>query len=302
MNVTLSNVVNLNAWEINVTFNPAILAYFNMTVSVDDLLHSAVNGNSGLTVYFNNTGGYLIAFFGLDDPKLGVNGSGTLCRIVFNASQPGISAVSFGRAGVSPPVPGVTALFDNHQPYANTIPFSVVDAKVTVSASGFNNNPFQITKKGIAYNVNLYTNSTVSNFGYNQTADVIAFSLSGPTGTFGSCIASIPQAMMNGTFAIFVNGSATLFSKSEDGVNEYLYFSYAQSTVRINVFPPIPGDVNGDVVVNMKDLGIVARAFGSYPGSSNWNPVADLNGDGTVNMKDIAIIARNFGRTYHSNY
>jgi hypothetical protein len=58
------------------------------------------------------------------------------------------------------------------------------------------------------------------------------------------------------------------------------------------------GDVNGDGFVNMKDIALVARAFGSHPGSPNWNPACDLNGDGVVNMKDIALVARNFGQHY----
>jgi hypothetical protein len=58
----------------------------------------------------------------------------------------------------------------------------------------------------------------------------------------------------------------------------------------------IPGDVNGDFKVNMRDIALVARAFGSTPGASNWNPNADINDDGTVNMRDIALAARNFGQ------
>ena len=47
----------------------------------------------------------------------------------------------------------------------------------------------------------------------------------------------------------------------------------------------IVGDVNGDFKVNMKDIALVARAFGSHcanydyqgePVSSNWNPNADI--------------------------
>ena len=58
------------------------------------------------------------------------------------------------------------------------------------------------------------------------------------------------------------------------------------------------GDVNGDGVVNMKDIALVARAFGSSSSSTNWNSAADLNGDGVVNMKDIALVARHFGEHY----
>jgi hypothetical protein len=64
------------------------------------------------------------------------------------------------------------------------------------------------------------------------------------------------------------------------------------------------GDVNGDGVVDGKDMAIVALAFGSfgpnylYPGSppsKNWNIAADLNADGVVDGADLAIVALNFG-------
>ena len=60
----------------------------------------------------------------------------------------------------------------------------------------------------------------------------------------------------------------------------------------------IMGDVNGDFKVDMKDIALVARAFGSKPGSSNWNPNADVNSDGKIDMKDIALVGRNFGQHY----
>ncbi len=58
----------------------------------------------------------------------------------------------------------------------------------------------------------------------------------------------------------------------------------------------IPGDVNGDGRVDMRDIALVARAFGSNKTSSNWNLYADINGDGVVNMRDVALAARHFGQ------
>jgi hypothetical protein len=63
-----------------------------------------------------------------------------------------------------------------------------------------------------------------------------------------------------------------------------------------NITVRLKGDVNGDGIVDLKDVALVASAFGSTPNSPNWNPAADLNGDGTVNMEDMALIARYFGR------
>jgi PKD repeat protein len=55
-------------------------------------------------------------------------------------------------------------------------------------------------------------------------------------------------------------------------------------------------DLTKDGKIDMRDVAIVARAFGSTPGSPNWNPIADINGDGKVDMKDVAPVARNFGK------
>lgn len=55
------------------------------------------------------------------------------------------------------------------------------------------------------------------------------------------------------------------------------------------------GDLNKDGKVNILDITIVARAFGTEPGDPHWNPVADVNGDGIVNILDVALVAREFG-------
>jgi uncharacterized protein (DUF2141 family) len=65
-----------------------------------------------------------------------------------------------------------------------------------------------------------------------------------------------------------------------------------------NMVVRLVGDVNGDGRVDLKDIALVARAFGSTPTSPNWNPAADILGTGIVNMKDIGLVARNFGQHY----
>jgi len=57
-------------------------------------------------------------------------------------------------------------------------------------------------------------------------------------------------------------------------------------------------DLTGDLKVDVRDLAIAARAFGSCPGHPNWKPIADINRDGEVDIRDLVFIAKNFGRTY----
>jgi len=65
------------------------------------------------------------------------------------------------------------------------------------------------------------------------------------------------------------------------------------------------GDVNGDDKIDMIDIGVAARAFGTYPEyqpnpsspGHRWNPEADINDDKSIDFRDIGLIARRFGRT-----
>jgi len=56
--------------------------------------------------------------------------------------------------------------------------------------------------------------------------------------------------------------------------------------------------------IDMRDVALVARAFGSQPGDENWDPRADITGpiygvpDGEVDMRDVSLPARHFGEIY----
>ena len=54
-------------------------------------------------------------------------------------------------------------------------------------------------------------------------------------------------------------------------------------------------DINGDYKVDIRDIAVVAQAFGSNPDHPRWNPAADINGDEKVDIRDVAIVASNFG-------
>lgn len=65
----------------------------------------------------------------------------------------------------------------------------------------------------------------------------------------------------------------------------------------INVIWMVP-DVNGDGRIDMRDIAVAAKAFGTFPGNPRWNPWVDFNQDGKIDMKDIATSAVIFGATY----
>lgn len=60
--------------------------------------------------------------------------------------------------------------------------------------------------------------------------------------------------------------------------------------------PPPNPDLNGDGIVNVKDLVIVAMAYGTSTGEARFDANADLNQDGSVNVADLYIIGQDFGQ------
>ncbi len=59
----------------------------------------------------------------------------------------------------------------------------------------------------------------------------------------------------------------------------------------------IPGDINGDGIVNINDAILASAAFGSVTGDLDYNPLADMNSDGKVDIFDMVLLAMNFGQT-----
>ncbi len=61
-------------------------------------------------------------------------------------------------------------------------------------------------------------------------------------------------------------------------------------------------DINHDLKVDMRDIGLAGRAFNSSSEQQNWNPHCDITGsnvfepDGEVDLKDIVLISIDFGR------
>ncbi len=54
----------------------------------------------------------------------------------------------------------------------------------------------------------------------------------------------------------------------------------------------IPGDANGDWIVNVGDLGILGGNYGQF--GKQWI-TADFNGDGAVNVGDLGILGAHYG-------
>jgi parallel beta-helix repeat protein len=61
------------------------------------------------------------------------------------------------------------------------------------------------------------------------------------------------------------------------------------------VYVGIPGDINGDTVVDSTDLGLMGGAWGSFKGDLSYNPNADIDGSETVDSTDLGIMGGHWG-------
>ncbi len=57
----------------------------------------------------------------------------------------------------------------------------------------------------------------------------------------------------------------------------------------------LPGDADGDGIVNQNDLRAIAAAMGSKAGDARYNFEADANRDGKIDSKDLALAKQNLG-------
>jgi hypothetical protein len=99
-------------------------------------------------------------------------------------------------------------------------------------------------------NVTVISNSTITDFLTPISLETlplpkviyVSFNVTGKQGSIGFCRVSIPAAVMNGTFHVFVNGTEipyTLLPCSNANVS-YLYFTYKQSTEQVIIIPEFP--------------------------------------------------------------
>ena len=97
---------------------------------------------------------------------------------------------------------------------------------------------------GVAYNVDVVSNSTVSNFQLNTAQRTISFNVSGVEGTIGFCRITIPniivEELWQGNYTVLLNGELWPYRNWTDTTNTYIYVNYAHSPHQITVIPEFP--------------------------------------------------------------
>ena len=287
VNIGVSNITDLYGWQAGLTFNPDVL---NCTGYYEGefLKRKGLNTTwCNQTPPWDNTKG-VVYYHGcclLGAPS-GVNGSGQLGYLTFEVIGTGVSDIHLTDV----------ILIDSK---VEEIQHEVVDI-------------FTVSWGGVDYSVEIVSNLTGI---WGESSSVLFdhnFSPQEKTVTFDVIThhddfyeVTIPKGILKcdnlSEWAVTVDGSNVTFVPTESPTDTSLYFTYHNGTHEVEITGTVlgkPGDLYEDGKVNIKDIGIIGKAFGSKPGDDNWNPIADVYEDGKINIKDIGVVAKHFGATY----
>lgn len=92
--------------------------------------------------------------------------------------------------------------------------------------------------------------------------------------------------------------STVVLGENDTSDNTYIN-GYVIVSVKCDISSQTPNLPDG--LVNMADVALTAKAFGTSPGDDLWSANADISGvtlglpDSTVDMRDVSLVARHFG-------
>jgi hypothetical protein len=284
VNITISDVFDLYGWEFTLNWNPDLLK----TVSEIEGTFLKSDGQSTFFTYnISSIDGRMV----VDCTRLGwvsgVNGNGTLATLTFFSKDYGGCALDLY---------DVALIDSNVQP----IVCQTSDGLVWILTLAHDLTVTDVLpiKQVVGRGYNMIIDVTVLNYGaFDEVANVSTY-VNSTVQTQNLSIQSAEAVVL--TFLFDTTGidygtystSAYVWpvpSETDTSDNNF--------TCAISVYVGVPGDVNADGRVDMKDIASVAIRFYASAGESLYNPNYDIIWDGRIDMKDIALAAKNFGET-----
>ena len=277
---------------------------YTSTPTPDDSLFREIAGNLSILVNapYGQSGAGLYTASGTWDDWMYANRSvfALTCEIYTNSSawqyEPGPCPNSWWEKGV----------FEFFNPEPSKIE-TVVQRWLPVFT--------HITQRAIteAYDVALTSidpTETIVGQGFSTSINVTVTNQGDFTETFNvtvhantTSVASQAVTLQNGTSAtVAFTWDTTGWAKGNYTISAFATPISGETDVEDNthtdgaILVTIPGDVNGDFKVDIKDLVLVIKHFGSFPPIHPlWNPNADINCDGKVDIKDLVLAIKHFG-------
>jgi peptide/nickel transport system substrate-binding protein len=268
-NVIYANTISENQLGINISNSNGNIIYHNNFIN---------NNESAKSEQYNAwdkgypTGGnYWSDYTGVDD-KSGIN------QNVFGSDSIGDT--------------NYTIAVNNIDRYPLLQPFNPHDIGVT---------NFVTLKTVVGQGFCLCIEVKILNYGmYTETFNVTAYA-----NTTVIATQTITLANRNSTTITFT-WNTTGFAKGNYTIRAYAWPVLDETDTENNnlvdglIKVTVIGDINGDFKVDIKDLVLVIKHYGSYPGHpiKPWNPNADVNCDNKVDIKDLVLLIKHYGEHY----
>ncbi|MEM3576952.1 MAG: cohesin domain-containing protein [Candidatus Bathyarchaeia archaeon] len=283
INVTIADVEDLYGYEFNLTFNPNVLICLQITI------HDVLNETNYIpNQYIDNLKGFItinVTYYPPATP-LNIYAQTPLASIKFRVKAIGSSNLTLCNTklinSIGQPIAHETyngffqslirdiAIVDLYAYPTAVYQGQKANITVTVRNEGNITETFSIK---IYYDDTIIMTINITDLPPSEDAtETITWSTNGvPFGnhTIKAEVPSVPYEL---------------------DITDNIFFD---GTVKIK----IPGDINGDDIVDVLDALLASNAFGTNPGMPNWNPDCDINGDDIVDIFDMILLSKNFGKT-----
>lgn len=294
ININVANVSNLAGWEIQLFYNSQVI---NAIAAVEGPFLKSVqntiflNGSPlGIDNNYNSTHGRVYLACAILGTTAGAEGTGTLANVTFRAVGAGVSVLALPQ--------DTTKILDNTVANPQPIPHTVRNGQVSLIANDIAVTNIQFSKT-ITNDTQIAINVTTANLG-NFT---VSFNVTLYYDTTEIATQTVTDLTPSASQILAFMWNSTLVPKGNYTISAYAPPVTGESNTANNrltggwIKKTILGDVNGDGKVNIVDISIVAKAFGSKLGDPRWDPNADLDNNGLINIIDISKLAKEFGKT-----
>jgi len=119
-------------------------------------------------------------------------------------------------------------------------------------------------------NVTVSSSYPIENFNFNRTLGQISFNITSVTS--GLCNVTVPKLLMDGAFKVLINDTLVPSILTWNKTHTFVYFTYDQGTHNIKII--------GEIVTRIRGPDLLT--------------LTDVNGDGIVNIVDIVVVALRF--------
>lgn len=166
--------------------------------------------------------------------------------------------------------------YEDRYPNATELDNSGIwDTPYNITEANIDNYPLMaptkpITRKFTAYSnlkVEVYSNSSISEFQFNATDKKLSFNVTGQAGTRGFCNVTIPANLLWGDFSLFINNVPLIesinYTKTYNGTHHifHITYTYSEQTIEIVGTEVIPEFSSTIILQLLIILSIMAVIF-----------------------------------------